>query len=63
MTEQNIDTGNTRLMVLNTDPMPYVLIDRDRVVREVYVRGMAAAVAQLKPSLAQRVALILDIPR
>jgi len=51
------------LMIQDIEPQTFILLDRDRVIREVRVPGWQAAVYKLRPSLTQRVAVVIDIPR
>jgi len=51
------------LKVIDVEPAPYILLEGNRIVKQVVTRGVEAAVAELKPSVTQRVALVLDIPR
>ncbi len=58
-----MDEREGTLVVQDTEPQTFVLLDRDRVVREIRVPGWQSAVYKLRPSLTQRVALVIDIPR
>jgi hypothetical protein len=51
------------LKVIDVKPAPYILLEGDLVVKQIFTRGIEAAVAELKPNVTQRVALVLDIPR
>ena len=51
------------LMIQDIEPQTFILLDRDRILREVRVTGWQTAVYKLKTSLTQRVAVVIDIPR
>jgi len=48
--------------VIELDPAPYVLLDKNLVVKEVMARSRIHAAILLLPKAGQRIALVIDAP-